>query len=173
MIAKLIAKLFLKAPWLEAIPWRVAGIVAAAGGLLYFGWLINGWRHDAALLESERVSHEAYQLQVEARDKAAREQQAADQAAAAKVSADLTALRADAQKLREAAARAPLTTQVEVKPNAKGRCMVPVRSESYRVCRNAAWTGSAADLAACEASGGDATRPISVPAAGLVQPRQP
>lgn len=149
----------LRGPWLS---WAAPVVLAALVG--WAGWTVNGWRQDAALLQTERDDHQRYVDQVAARDAAARASLELEQQKAASLARDLSALRDDYTDLAIAAARAPNITRTEVPPNANGSCTVVTRSTAHRVCIDAAWSRDPALIAECKAYRGDGVSRRAVPA---------
>lgn len=155
-------------------PWvRWVALAAVVGGIAWLGWTVNGWRHAAAERDTAVQALDDYKAQVAARDSQHAAQISEAQQRAAQLAGDLESLQATYHELAIAAARAPLVQYREVPVDAEGRCRVPARTELYRLCHNAAWSGDAAALAACQTGAGDAAAGRAVPAAGLVRPRDP
>jgi len=126
----------------------LAGLI---GGAFYVKHLIAA----NTRLEIEVAQAERYREGVEERDRKAAAALARDQAADAATSATIATLRAEAEALRQKAARVRNTIEV---PN-ESACPDRRLSVGFFLCARAAITGDPTDAAACEAAGVDAAEP--------------
>ena len=127
------------------------------GGLVLFvalGWLartVNGWHNDAlAYGQIKPVYDGLVKRQAEANAKVEKVAPV-DESARVKLEQDRAALAAEQAKISRAWQR---IRAVQETPDETGRVVVRL-SDAWGVCFSAAAAGNAADVAACQAGGGD------------------
>jgi hypothetical protein len=133
----------------------VAGVAIAnfAGG-----WIVNGWRHNAAERAAVEAAIAKTRSQYERRDADFRRAQEHDQVVTAENARLRQQLVAQAVALEDAVRGVPLVESSKVTRNEDGACECSDarRGTAYRVCTNAAISGTSEAVAACAAHRGHA-----------------
>lgn len=160
---------------LASIGARIGAGVLLLAGAFGAGWQVANWRTDARELRSVEAARLAERAAWSKSVARATADQAAAEARSGALAVEVQQYREATDLLAAAVARGPLTQYREV-PVREGETSVrvPVRGARFRLCWNAAVTGSPADRAACEASDvhGDPAA-AAVPATDVVRPRAP
>jgi hypothetical protein len=135
--------------------------VAAAVAIANFagGWIVNGWRHDASEKAAVEAAIAKTRTEYEHRDADFRRAQEHDQVVTAENARLRQQLVEQTVALQDAVRGVRLVQSSKVTRNehAACECSDARRGTAYRVCINAALSGQAADVAACEAQRGHAT----------------
>jgi hypothetical protein len=143
---------------------RVWLIVAAVTGVVSFaaGWSANGWRHDAAEKAAIAAAIDRTKAEYTTRDGAFAADQARDAATTAENAKLKQEILQQAVALQDAVRGLELvrtTTKVIHDETGSHACPDIRRGTAYRVCINAALSGDAEALAACEAERGHGRMP--------------
>jgi type II secretory pathway pseudopilin PulG len=137
----------------KLVAWIIIGIIVAAvvGGVAWAGAKVKGWQTDSHELAVVKPQLKAYQdAQKVANDKVL-VQAPKDEAERRKLAEDQAALAAEKLKVARAWER---VNAVEETTDEAGNPVVRL-SDGWGMCFAAAATGDPADVAACEAAGGD------------------
>lgn len=138
-------------PWLARVPWKLLGILILCAALFAAGWNVRGWKEAsaqrAAIVKALELEREAYAT----RDREHQEQIARDALILQEALEERDRLQAELARLQSATVALPLTRTETKVIHADCSCPDTRIAPSFRVCFNAAATGDAEAIAACEA----------------------
>lgn len=151
MIPLFLAGWFLKYRWLKPLL-IIAAIVGAVGLIAWGGATVKGWHDSHVELAIVKPKLKAFEDAQDAANKAVLKQAPIDEAERQKLAADRAALEAEKVEVARAWSR---INAFEETPDVETGCPVIRLSDAWGVCFAAAAAGDPADVAACEAAGGD------------------
>ena len=150
-LAGLALKALARFPFLGRIPWKLVVISIICIALFAGGWMVRGWKEEAAQAAAIEKTLELERKAREERDREHREQAAKDAQLLRETVAERDRLQAELVRLQAATVALPLTRTETKVIHADCSCPDSRLAPSFRVCFNAAATGDPEAVAACEA----------------------